>query len=67
MSDDTLAALHHQTQNRPRAQTEAPPCLMCWKLFISAWAGQRICPDCKESRIWRDGEGWLPGEHQNDR
>ena len=42
-------------------------CLMCWKLFMSTWPGQRICTDCKESRTWRDGEGWLPGEHRNDR
>jgi hypothetical protein len=41
-------------------------CLMCWKLFISAWQGERICPDCKHSGTWRDGEGWLPGEHRND-
>ncbi len=41
-------------------------CLMCWKLFMSAWAGQRICTDCKQSGTWRDGEGWLPGEHCND-
>ena len=41
-------------------------CLMCSKLFMSAWPGQRICPNCKESRTWHDGEGWLPGEHRND-
>ncbi len=42
-------------------------CLMGRKLFMSVWEGQRVCPDCKESRTWRDGECWLPGEHQNDR
>ncbi len=41
-------------------------CLMCSKLFISAWAGQRICLDCKRSATWRAGESWLPGEHRND-
>ncbi len=41
-------------------------CLMCWKLFISAWQGERICTDCKQSGTWRDGEGWLPGEHRNN-
>ena len=41
-------------------------CLMCCKLFISDWQGERICPDCKQSGTWRDGEGWLPGEHRND-
>ena len=24
------------------------------------------CPDCKHSGTWRDGEGWLPGEHRNN-
>ncbi len=42
-------------------------CLMCCKLFISAWPGERICPDCKQSGIWRAGESWLPGERRNDR
>ena len=42
-------------------------CLMCCKLFISAWQGERICPDCKQSGTWRDGESWLAGEHRNDR
>ncbi len=46
---------------------ECRRCLMCWKLFMSAWAGQRICTDCKQSGVWRDGESWLPGEHRNDR
>jgi len=41
-------------------------CLKCWKLFMSVWPGQRICADCKKSRTWRDGEGWLPGEHRNN-
>ncbi len=41
-------------------------CLMCCKIFISDWQGERICPDCKHSVTWRDGEGWLPGEHRNN-
>ena len=41
-------------------------CLMCRKLFMSAWPGQRICTDCKQSGAWHDGEGWLPGEHRNN-
>ncbi len=42
-------------------------CLMCCKSFISDWQGERICPVCKHSSTWRDGESWLPGERQNDR
>ncbi len=33
---------------------------MCCKIFITDWQGERICPDCKHSGTWRDGEGWLP-------
>ncbi len=41
-------------------------CLMCCKLFVSAWQDERICPDCKQSSTWRAGESWLPGEHRNN-
>ncbi len=41
-------------------------CLMCCKMFISAWQGERICPDCEQSSTWRNGEIWLPGERRND-
>ncbi len=51
---------HSSTQKRRM-------CLMCCKLFISTWQGERICPDCKQSGTWRNGESWLPGEHRNDR
>ncbi len=47
---------HAPTRKRRR-------CLMCCKLFMSAWPGQHICPDCKHTGAWRDGESWLPGEH----
>ncbi len=29
-------------------------CLMCSKLFVSAWPGERICKSCKETSAWRD-------------
>ncbi len=33
---------------------------------LSDWQGERICTDCKHSGTWRDGEGWLPGDHRNN-
>ncbi len=41
-------------------------CLMCRTLFMSAWQGERICTDCKQTSVWRTGESWLPGEHRNE-
>lgn len=30
-------------------------CLMCRTEFVSAWAGERICPRCKGTSTWRQG------------
>ncbi len=60
-------SLYHRKPKSDREYTrERRRCLMCWKLFMSAWVGQRICTDCKHSSTWRAGESWLPGEHRND-
>jgi hypothetical protein len=36
----------------PRRKQRA--CLCCAKAFDSAWAGERICPHCKNSAVWRE-------------
>jgi hypothetical protein len=30
-------------------------CLKCREPFTSAWPGERICPGCKASVVWREG------------
>jgi hypothetical protein len=30
-------------------------CLVCRKPFLSAWAGERICRQCKSTSAWRGG------------
>lgn len=30
-------------------------CLRCGTSFLSQWSGQRVCPHCKGSAVWRDG------------
>lgn len=30
-------------------------CLRCRKSFDSAWSGERICKQCKNSSSWRNG------------
>jgi RNA polymerase subunit RPABC4/transcription elongation factor Spt4 len=29
-------------------------CLKCRKVFESAWMGERICPHCKGTSVWRN-------------
>ena len=36
-------------------QTKARRCLSCEGAFASEWAGQRICPACKQRSSWRSG------------
>lgn len=30
-------------------------CLMCSKDFSSSHIGERVCPSCKETSVWRSG------------
>ena len=31
-------------------------CLMCGTDFHSDHAGQRVCPKCRQSKAWREGD-----------
>jgi hypothetical protein len=31
-------------------------CLMCSTDFRSAHSGERVCPKCRHSKAWREGE-----------
>jgi hypothetical protein len=33
-------------------------CLKCHNQFISEWAGERICAQCKSLQAWRESSGW---------
>jgi hypothetical protein len=35
-------------------------CLSCEGAFDSQWAGERICPHCKQSSAWRGGVSYRP-------
>jgi hypothetical protein len=41
----------HPPRRTPRKQRA---CLCCAKVFESAWVGERICPHCKNSTVWRE-------------
>ena len=30
-------------------------CLMCSSEFVSKHIGERVCPSCKETSVWRSG------------
>ncbi len=30
-------------------------CLMCSNEFMSSHIGERVCPSCKETSVWRSG------------
>ncbi|MGYP003667806449 len=37
--------------------TKVRHCLMCRSEFKSAWSGERICTNCKQTQAWGDGPG----------
>ena len=41
--------------NAPPEQLKGRPCLKCRAPFESVWAGERVCPKCKTTKLWRDG------------
>jgi len=38
-----------------RMDAQNRKCLICKTPFPSEWAGERICPKCKKSTLWRRG------------
>ena len=36
-------------------EAKSRPCLMCRGPFTSSWPGERVCKDCKTSRVWIEG------------
>jgi hypothetical protein len=38
-----------------RANSQLRRCLRCDATFDSKWIGERICPHCKGSHAWRNG------------
>jgi hypothetical protein len=34
-------------------------CLRCEGVFYSAWAGDRICGNCRRSDDWQSGDPWF--------
>ena len=44
-----------------RREQKRRVCLRCQDKFQSEWAGDRICPRCKQSSAWRAGQPLVTG------
>jgi hypothetical protein len=53
MSGPVKYAMKPKPERRGEAKTRA--CLKCREAFVSAWAGERVCPTCKRGTGWRLG------------
>lgn len=34
-------------------QAKKRPCLSCRRPFLSSWSGERVCPACKSTAVWK--------------
>lgn len=56
-----MPAQSRRNHSRPEADASVAGiskkrmCLMCSTNFASAWAGERVCPTCKNKSVWRMG------------
>ncbi len=35
-------------------EAKARSCLKCREPFTSSWPGERVCPSCKTTTVWRE-------------
>ncbi len=54
--------------SRPEIVTSAKKrkCLSCQEIFLSEWAGMRICHDCKTTPVWQDPDNPYTPEGDTD-
>lgn len=48
-------ALDELVEEPPVPTAKERSCLRCSTIFLSAWAGERVCPRCKSTAAWRAG------------
>jgi len=58
--DDDDARLSRDDEHRKPTtdrgdEAKMRACLVCKREFLSAWAGERICRQCKSTSAWRGG------------
>jgi hypothetical protein len=52
-----------ETQHLRSGRHKQRACLRCAKHFDSAWAGERVCPHCKNSAVWREDHAGSSDNH----
>jgi len=52
-----------ETQHPQSGRNKQRVCLCCAKSFDSTWAGERVCPHCKNSAVWREDLGGSSDNH----
>jgi hypothetical protein len=56
--DETRLSGNDENSNPSRDHSDRAKmraCLVCKRQFLSAWAGERICRQCKSTSAWRGG------------
>lgn len=49
------AAPESESDTEENSDRKIRRCLMCGQPFLSEWAGERICRNCKGTAAWRTG------------
>ncbi len=44
---------HRKPEPEPGPDAKTRACLRCREDFVSEWAGERVCPTCKNGGAWR--------------
>jgi hypothetical protein len=47
--------VHKKPTTEGSDQAKMRACLICKRRFLSAWAGERVCRQCKSTSGWRGG------------
>lgn len=51
----TMKANQDELEERQEATQKTRRCLLCGRSFLSEWAGERVCRNCKSTEAWRRG------------
>ena len=55
MKSGYLKKPEYEQATRRDDESKTRKCLVCKAEFLSKWAGERICRNCKQRAEWRNG------------
>ncbi len=53
MTNADVCVSEVETEEQPEREEKERKCLVCNRMFVSEWAGERVCKRCRSSAIWR--------------